>query len=324
MKRGMPPGSYLANVCEQDFHLDETTPIFVEHGIFKKDDAIAPRCHPSLEFGIRFKGVGSFFIEGEAMMRRPYDVYLGAMNQPHWGTIRQYPVEFVSVHFLPSILSEWGTEDEGISILDRFVAEQPLSKQLVRPPPFLRKRLALGFHQMLAEFHGRDFWRMLKLQALLAGLLVDLLRWERRSGSWLEGSKATSGDWKHVMQAMRYIRQHYSKVIYGHDVVGASGLSKARLCVAFRQTLKIPWVRYLQLYRVHRAAMLLRTGRHNVTEAAMACGFESLSHFIRTFRSHMGASPRSYLAKVDSKKAKNMYIKGKTRQKGLGIVRFNE
>ena len=62
----------------------------------------------------------------------------------------------------------------------------------------------------------------------------------------------------------------------------------------FQHALGISWVKYLQGYRIHRAAALLNEGRCNVTEAAMTVGFDSLSHFNLTFRSFMGVCPKDY------------------------------
>ena len=62
----------------------------------------------------------------------------------------------------------------------------------------------------------------------------------------------------------------------------------------FRHTVGMSWVGYLQGYRVRRAAALLSESRSSITEAALAVGFESLSHFNQVFRSFMGASPREY------------------------------
>ena len=297
----LPNGAYLVDVLEEDIHLDESHPIYVRHGIVRKEDKITPRFHPYLEFGIRFKGTGTFFVEGEVALRRPYDVYLGAINQPHAaGVVSRQPIEYVTVHFLPSILSECGSDTDGISILDRFIADQPLEKRLVRPPPELRKKLVRGFRQILTEFQGKEFGRMIKIEALVLGLLVELIRWEQQTGSFPVSAQTTSGDWKHVVKAMRYIRQNYAEHIYGPEIAAACGLNKTSLQAAFRNTLKIPWVRYLQLFRIHRAALLLKAGKHNVTEASLACGFESLGHFIRTFRSLKGVTPRSYLAKASA------------------------
>jgi AraC-like DNA-binding protein len=52
--------------------------------------------------------------------------------------------------------------------------------------------------------------------------------------------------------------------------------------------------KYLQGYRIHRAAALLGGSDCNVTETALAVGFESLSHFDATFQAFMGVSPRVY------------------------------
>lgn len=49
--------------------------------------------------------------------------------------------------------------------------------------------------------------------------------------------------------------------------------------------------RYLRNLRLERAAELLRGGRSNVTEAAMAVGYSSLSHFSKAFAEMFGVCP---------------------------------
>jgi AraC-like DNA-binding protein len=49
--------------------------------------------------------------------------------------------------------------------------------------------------------------------------------------------------------------------------------------------------RYLRNLRLERAAELLRRGRVNVTEAAMAVGYSSLSHFSKAFAEMFGVCP---------------------------------
>jgi len=77
----------------------------------------------------------------------------------------------------------------------------------------------------------------------------------------------------------------------------ATGLSESRIKILFRYALNLSWVKYLQGYRIHRAAALLCEGRLNVTEAALEVGFDSLSHFNETFHSFMGVSPKSFVRK---------------------------
>ena len=85
------------------------------------------------------------------------------------------------------------------------------------------------------------------------------------------------------------------------DVARAAGQSESRLKGLFQEALGLSWVKYLQGYRIHRAAALLNESGYNVTEAALAVGFESLSHFNATFRGFMGVSPKHY-AHLDSER----------------------
>jgi len=50
--------------------------------------------------------------------------------------------------------------------------------------------------------------------------------------------------------------------------------------------------------RVLRAMELLGSGRHSVTETALAVGFESLSAFAKSFRRVAGESPRAFRDRV--------------------------
>ncbi|MFM7102701.1 MAG: helix-turn-helix transcriptional regulator [Verrucomicrobiota bacterium] len=51
---------------------------------------------------------------------------------------------------------------------------------------------------------------------------------------------------------------------------------------------------YLRRLRLEKAADLLRTGRYNVTEAALEVGYNSLSHFSQAFHQHFGCCPGLY------------------------------
>jgi len=62
----------------------------------------------------------------------------------------------------------------------------------------------------------------------------------------------------------------------------------------FSQALGMTIPRYLRRLRMERAAELLRSGKYNVTEAAMEVGYSSLSHFSQAFCREMGCCPNLY------------------------------
>jgi AraC-like DNA-binding protein len=61
--------------------------------------------------------------------------------------------------------------------------------------------------------------------------------------------------------------------------------------------------RHLRRLRIERACEALASRRFNVTEAALDCGYQSLSHFAKSFREETGLSPAQWLA--DNRKSSN-------------------
>ncbi|MCW5559248.1 MAG: helix-turn-helix transcriptional regulator [Verrucomicrobiae bacterium] len=75
------------------------------------------------------------------------------------------------------------------------------------------------------------------------------------------------------------------------DLARRVGCSDCYLSRLFSQEVGLTIQQYLRQIRLERAAELLRTGRCNVTEAAYAVGYNSLSHFSTAFHSVFGCRP---------------------------------
>ena len=60
---------------------------------------------------------------------------------------------------------------------------------------------------------------------------------------------------------------------------------------------------YLRQLRLERAAELLRSGKFNVTEAAMEVGYNSLSHFSQAFHEAFGCCPGLYPLRTPTQKS---------------------
>ncbi len=72
------------------------------------------------------------------------------------------------------------------------------------------------------------------------------------------------------------------------------GCSSFYLSRTFKQECGMTISQFLQRARMEHAAELLRSGRFNVTEAAMTVGYSSLSHFSKTFADTFGCCPCLY------------------------------
>jgi AraC-like DNA-binding protein len=150
---------------------------------------------------------------------------------------------------------------------------------------------------MIREFDGNGIGREMKLRAILVNMIVELLRWEEKSGKSLMNTELAI-DWRRLERALQFLHEHFHETVYAREVASHAGISESRLKQLFHDTLGMPWSQYMQIYRIHRALDQLGACGKNISETALAVGFESLSHFNSTFRSLMGVSPRDYANKA--------------------------
>ena len=289
--------AYLEEVSNAVQPLSEQSPIWVRHGVVSQGLACpTAERHPCCELGIQLKGDGIELVGTERAHRGPGDVLLVGPGVPHWIEITRYPIQFITVFFLPGLLLELVPTFDGLRMLRRFTGRLGIDRRLVRPAGPLRGIVRDCFAEMVSEFEKTGFGREARLRALLLEMIIRLMRWEDES----EGQAPCPAiaddplDWKRVQDALKYLRVRYASPVYAYELAEASGVSEVKLKQLFRDALGMSWNRYLQNYRVQHSATLLATSDCGVLEAALASGFETMSHFNSTFRSFIGVSPREY------------------------------
>lgn len=101
-------------------------------------------------------------------------------------------------------------------------------------------------------------------------------------------------DRKRLAEAHRRIQRDYADCGSVRQLARAVGLSEKRLQAGFMSLYGQSVHGCLLQARMDAAARLLRRGC-SVTETAYSIGFSSLSHFIKAFKAHRGATPTAWL-----------------------------
>lgn len=78
------------------------------------------------------------------------------------------------------------------------------------------------------------------------------------------------------------------------EIAREAGCSPFHLSRTFSAETGMTISQYLRKLRMERAAELLRSGKYNVTETALAVGYSSMSHFSQAFCETMGCCPGLY------------------------------
>jgi AraC-like DNA-binding protein len=105
-----------------------------------------------------------------------------------------------------------------------------------------------------------------------------------------------------VEKVIALLRQNLAQPPVLEEIGRAVGCSPFHLSRTFSTEAGMTIPQYLRQLRMERAAELLRTGKFNVTEAALEVGYSSLSHFSQVFHETFGCCPGLYPARTPSQK----------------------
>ena len=100
-----------------------------------------------------------------------------------------------------------------------------------------------------------------------------------------------------MLDAIFYISQNFDRTIGVADVAAAAGLERSYFSRLFKKETGIACVKWLNNFRMEKAAKLLKSGRLNVAETARSSGFSDQFYFSRAFKKHFGVPPSA--ASVD-------------------------
>jgi AraC-like DNA-binding protein len=112
-----------------------------------------------------------------------------------------------------------------------------------------------------------------------------------------QSSEVESGivnpDYERVLPVLQYIQEHFTETFTLDDLARQFSISKYHLCHIFKNVTGFSVMEYVIQRRIILARELLRQPI-TVQEAGERAGFQTNSHFIRTFSAYTGVSPKRY------------------------------
>ncbi|MCF0109455.1 MAG: helix-turn-helix transcriptional regulator [Erysipelotrichaceae bacterium] len=104
-----------------------------------------------------------------------------------------------------------------------------------------------------------------------------------------ESSKMSS-----VKAMIGFIQNSFGEEISLQDIADAANISVSSASTLFREIIHDSPYHYLLTFRLEQARIMLGSTDLPVSEIAMKCGLNDVSHFIRSFRSTYGQTPLQY------------------------------
>ena len=151
---------------------------------------------------------------------------------------------------------------------------------------------ALG--QRLRDFiRSRPKGASMVAETLATSALHDMLLALSRSDGGLNTAQA-SGDGNPIQKALDFIDANLQRDISLGEIATVAGKSPFHFARIFKDALGVTPVAYVIEKRIDRSKALLRQSDLPISVIATRCGFNSQSHYCRTFRRLEHRTPREY------------------------------
>lgn len=93
---------------------------------------------------------------------------------------------------------------------------------------------------------------------------------------------------------MNYIQEHYMEKLSLEEIAEAGNIGKTLCTKLFKKYVAKTPGEYLISYRITKSIEMLNSSDMSMTDIAYACGFNSASHYTKTFREMIGCTPLKY------------------------------
>lgn len=94
-----------------------------------------------------------------------------------------------------------------------------------------------------------------------------------------------------------FIYQNYARKITLDEISAAGGVCRSKCCQIFKEYLEHTPIEFVNIYRLEVSSYLLKNTDHSVTDIALSCGFNHISHYSEVFRNYYGCTPKQYRLK---------------------------
>ena len=102
-------------------------------------------------------------------------------------------------------------------------------------------------------------------------------------------------EYRSSIRSKNLIKKALAKLIHEKELAKSYGMSYSHFSRSFKKVTGVTFKNYLNRTRISKAEQLLFSKTCSVSEAAIACGYNSISYFIKVYRLFTGTTPYKVL-----------------------------
>ena len=273
-----------------EFEFDPTFPIHIfPYNVTGNRDSM--HWHRYHEIGLCTGGSGKFVYLNKVYSIYPGDICVSNNYESHVAiSDNTQDTQYLFLIFEPSIISSPGSHAVDSQYL-QVLNYNPFSFQN-RIPAESPAAIRLGglIRRAYQVYTDKDNFYQMELDILLRKILLTLSRAQSSS----EGDSYTPDRNPKILEAQKYINDHYTEHLSIRQVAEYLGLNESYFRHLFKEEMLISFKSYVTLLRLTHAQKLLIASDWSVNEIIQEVGFSNISYFYKIFEQNYNLTPAEY------------------------------
>ena len=152
-------------------------------------------------------------------------------------------------------------------------------------------QLSAEIRKIISEYTNQKLGCELAIKAHIYHILVFLLRDYQQKPLQPAEQERQQQTMYQLHSTLQYIEEHYNETIRLSELANLANMSNQHFCRIFKLVIGKRPMDYINLLRINRAVTLLSENHLNISEIAMAVGFDDSNYFSRIFKKYRRTTP---------------------------------
>ncbi len=254
--------------------------------------------HDRYELVYVYQGKGTFFIDKSLYEKNPGDVFIIPGNTIH----RSFPdvdepIISTALFFSPTFVHSEAL-CESYATLQCFELAKKNKNYKLLLSDSEKDAIQTSLKQIHEEMCRREFGFREAVRLHVCLLLLQVNRYNRYASPLYQHTNTDKLIGPHWMrEALRCIDAYPEAQLGLAELAERAAVSPAHFSRVFKQLTGMNVTLYIHAKRIARMKELLRDTEETIATLAERCGFSSLPHFYRVFKTLTGETPRDYQRK---------------------------
>lgn len=241
---------------------------------FRKNTGFLSHLHYNVELLLMRKGSAEITIDGQTLIINENELAVIAPNKIHKSISVSESCEYYCLIIDHSVYKDWFK-----------------SKEHTFPLKCNSENVINAYKSVFSLLDEKPSYYKQEVKAQIILMLSNLFRLSDEQNA-TESASSDSRRIDMTRNAIIYMYENFTEDISVDDIANAVGFSKYYFCRSFKEITGQTPLWHLNYIRLRSAKALLKSGKENITETALKCGFNDASYFCKLYKKYFGKSPK--------------------------------